>query len=86
MKINKYIKRSFSFDNIKKYKYLNNISNSKIIMNYLHDPLLKSENLLLENNVLNLYSAIVKIEDFETNRPLNSIPYISLKIFMSLKP
>lgn len=49
-------------------------------MKYSEDPLLKSKRLLLEKNVLNLYSALVKIEDFETERPLSSMPYLTGKI------
>jgi len=48
-------------------------------MRYYNDPLLKSNELLLEKNVLNLYSALVKVEDFESKRPLSSIPYLTCK-------
>jgi hypothetical protein len=49
-------------------------------MKYIEDPLFKSKKLVLYKNVLNLYSALVKIEDFENQRPLNSIPYLTGKI------
>lgn len=54
-------------------------------MKYSEDPLLKSSKILLEKDILNLYSALVKIEDFETGRPLNSIPYLTCKTASVIK-
>jgi len=54
-------------------------------MKYFEDPLLKSKSFVSDNRVLNLYSALVKLEDFQKKRSLNSIPYLEGKVVEQVK-
>ncbi|MBI2541262.1 hypothetical protein HYV80_00945 [Candidatus Woesearchaeota archaeon] len=55
-------------------------------MRYFEDSLLKSNELVLGNNILNLYSALTKKTDFENIRPLNSIVYVTGKVVDEINP
>ncbi len=88
-KINKNLKKSkwsFNLNNTQKYEHLNINTNFLFNMKYSKDSLLKSRKLVLKNNALNLYSALVKTEDFEKKRPLNSLPYLTGKIVKKITP
>lgn len=86
MKINKNLNRSFKFYFPLKTKCLNSNKYSTQNMRYFEDNLLKSQELVLNKDILNLYSALIKSEDFENSRSLNSIVYVTGEIVDEILP